>query len=107
MRRQVSRRLSMVHAMLLLTLGAALSLSACGPRRNTSPQTVRLGFSSAIDYLPYFVMRERGIDRKEGLRFETTPLAGGAALIAAMAADTIDVGYVGAVPVRRHRKLTP
>jgi NitT/TauT family transport system substrate-binding protein len=44
-------------------------------------------------------MREQGFAKANGLQFEETQHAGGAAIINAMAAGSVDVGYVGSVPV--------
>ena len=58
-----------------------------------------MGFSTAIDALPYFIMEDQGIARKAGLTITTVPLGGGAGTIAAMAADMVDAGYVGSIPI--------
>lgn len=69
----------------LLTFWSELSISS-------SPFTLRIGFFPVQDFLPYFVMMEKGFDKKHGIRFEEISYPGGAAIIDAMNSNTVDVG---------------
>lgn len=95
---KIGRPLSTLAAALVSTV---LSLAACSAPPPPAPQyKLRVGFYPIQDYLPYFVMREQGLDKKHGLQLvEKTPYAGGAAVIEAMTAGSLDVGIVGSVPV--------
>jgi len=91
------RRWRLAYAVAVLIAG--VSLGACSPPP-VEQHTLRIGFFPLQDFLPYFVMQERGLDRQNGLRFEEKLYAGGAAIIEAMATGAVDVGPgVGSVPV--------
>jgi NitT/TauT family transport system substrate-binding protein len=62
--------------------------------------SVRVGVFSVVDSLPYFVIRDQGLDRRHGLRFEEeTGFPGGAAVQDAMIADRVDIApVVGTAP---------
>ena len=83
----------------VVALAGVVSLSACSLPPPKPQFTLRIGIYSTQDYLPYFVMQEQGFAKQHGLRFEETTYPGGAAIIDAMAAGSVDVGYVGSVPV--------
>lgn len=95
---KVKRSHSILAAATLTTL---VSLAACGAPPTPAPQfTLRVGVFPVQDYLPYFVMQEQGFDKKHGLQLvEKTPYAGGAAIVEAMAAGSLEVGIVGSVPL--------
>jgi NitT/TauT family transport system substrate-binding protein len=79
----------------------AVFLAACGCQPKP-PQTItlRIGLYSTQDYLPYFVMKEQGFDKRHGLKFEEKlSYAGGAAVIEDIVSGGLDVGFVGSVPV--------
>lgn len=76
--------------------------AACGPTATPAPQfTLRIGIFPVQDCLPYFVMREQGFDKQNGIQFvETTAYPNGNEIIKAMQADSLDVGpSVGSIPV--------
>ena len=77
----------------------AVALAGCeGPP--APPVTLRVGVFQGQDLLPYFVMLEEGFDKKNGLSFKETSLAGGAAAIDAMVAGALDLcPAVGIVPL--------
>ena len=77
-----------------------VTLSACS-RPSPPPQvTLRIGVFRILDDLPYFVMQEQGFARQAGLNFVEVAAQSGPAVIAAMAADTVDVAAnVGSAPV--------
>lgn len=87
--------------MRLSALVAGLFLALCSCQQPAkAPVTLRIGLYSTQDYLPYFVMKEQGFDKRHGLELqEMTPFTGGAAIIESMVAGKLDVGIVGSVPV--------
>ncbi|MCL4505196.1 MAG: ABC transporter substrate-binding protein [Chloroflexi bacterium] len=76
-------------------------LAACAASPTPAPQfTLRIGIFPVQDCLPYFVMREQGFDKQNGLQFVETTYTDGDAMIKAMGADSLDVGpTIGSVPV--------
>jgi NitT/TauT family transport system substrate-binding protein len=82
-----------------LALAVLLPLVACSSPPAPLPVTLRIALFGTVEDLPYFVMRERGIDGQYGLRFVESQFVGGTAIINAAATGTIDVGInIGAVP---------
>jgi NitT/TauT family transport system substrate-binding protein len=86
-----------------LAMGALvllICLPACTPAAPVQQLIIRVGTLAAPDSLPYYVILERGLDKKYGLQLVETPFPGGAAIIDALAADKLDVGVnVGTIPV--------
>lgn len=82
-------------------LAAALALvAACsGPERPRASLQLRFGVLLAADQLPYFVIRAKGFDTAHGLSITETVLRGGPAVLAGLAAGTLDAGYPDSVPV--------
>jgi NitT/TauT family transport system substrate-binding protein len=80
------------------TLLAVLLLAgACAA---PEPQTVRVGTLDSIDELPLFVMEEKGLARRHGLRLEIVPYPSGAQIIDAVGDGRLDAGWsVGTVPL--------
>ncbi len=79
---------------------AALLPAGCGGPPPGPPVTLRIGIFQTQGFLPYLAMQEQGFDKKYGLSFKETGLAGGKAAIDAMAAGTIDMSPgVGVVPL--------
>jgi NitT/TauT family transport system substrate-binding protein len=83
---------------LALCLGT-FALGGCGAPAPAEQFTLRIGVFPTQDYLPYFVMQERGFAKQHGLRFEEKSYPAGAAVIEAMVAGTIDVGCSAAAPI--------
>jgi len=77
-----------------IVLGLAVVLAACEGPPPAPPVTIRIGVLRSQDSLPYFVMREQGLDKKYGLHLTETTLASGAAAIDAMVADVLDLSPV-------------
>ncbi len=69
------------------------------PSVSSSPVTLRFGFFPVQEFLPYFVMMEKGFDKKNGIKFEEKSYQGGAAIINALSSNSVDVGFVGTVPI--------
>ena len=87
-----------------------VALAGCDRQSPAPSVTLRIGVYPTQDFLPYFVMQEQGFDKKNGLKFEESPVPGGAAAIDAMAAGGIDMcPGVGIVPllVAAERGLIP
>lgn len=85
--------------MIAVTFLMVTMLASCSPSKSTPQFKLRIGLFPVQDFLPYFVMREKGFDTQNGLQFTETSYAGGAPIIDAMAGGLLDVGYVGSVPV--------
>ena len=81
-------------SLLLTTIGG---LSGCAP---AVPSTVRIGYLLGdLHQLPFFVAQDRGFFIEEGLTVEVVgPFEAGPAEMDALAADQIDMGYVGVAP---------
>ncbi len=72
-----------------IVLGLAVALAGCEGPLSAPPITLRIGVYPTQDFLPYYVMQEQGFDKKNGVKFEASPLAGRAAAIDAMAAEVL------------------
>ena len=72
-------------------------LSGCVP---VAPSTVRIGYLLGdLHHLPFFVAEDKGFFLEEGLRVEVVgPFDAGPAEMDALAANQIDMGYVGVAP---------
>jgi len=72
-------------------------LSGCAP---VAPSTVRIGYLLGdLHHLPFFVAEDKGFFLEEGLRVEVVgPFDAGPAEMDALAANQIDMGYVGVAP---------
>jgi NitT/TauT family transport system substrate-binding protein len=83
------------------TFITAVLLAACGCQPKPAQTfTLRIGLFSTQDFLPYFVMKEHGFDKRHGLKFEEKgSYAGGAVIIQDIVSGGLDVGVVGSVPV--------
>lgn len=96
----MSRKGRFLAWMAMAALLAAGSLAHCCRPSAPGPQfKLRFGLFPVMDWLPYFVMQAQGFDKENGLRLEERPYPGGAAMIDAIAADALDVGYIGSVPL--------
>jgi len=83
-------------------LAAVFFLAGCGREERIPEQaTLRVGVFLAQDYLPFFVIQELGLDRRQGIKLapEKKNYTGGAAVIEAIAADALDLGIAGSVPL--------
>ena len=85
--------------MVVAALLTVIVLASCSPSKPAPQFKLRIGLFPVQDFLPYFVMMEKGFDKKNGIRFEEISYPGGAAVIDAMDSNTVDVGYIGSVPV--------
>lgn len=75
----------------------ALVLAGCSSP--ATPAVVRVATIGTVDELPMFVVQDQGLDRAHGLRVELYSHPGGARILDAMAADTLDFAWsVGTVP---------
>ncbi|MGH7769313.1 MAG: ABC transporter substrate-binding protein, partial [Candidatus Binatia bacterium] len=86
----------------IATLTVSISLAACRQEQKAPEQsTLRVGVYLAQDYLPFFVIQERELDRKQGIKLalEKKTYPGGAAVIDAIAAGAVDLGSAGSVPL--------
>lgn len=78
----------------------ALALAACGEAPPAASVSLRVGVFSVVDSLPYFVIRDRGFDKRYNLQLlERQGFAGGAAVQDELVAGTLDVApVVGVAP---------
>jgi NitT/TauT family transport system substrate-binding protein len=86
----------------LLTMVTSISLASCRQQQTPPEQaTLRVGVYLAQDYLPFFVIQEQELDRKHGIRLvmQKKLYPGGAAVIEAIAAGSVDMGSAGSVPL--------
>jgi ABC-type nitrate/sulfonate/bicarbonate transport system substrate-binding protein len=84
---------------LVIAFSVLFLLAACAPPKPAQQYTLRIGIFSAPSLLPYFVMQEQGFDKKNGLQFVEQSYPGGAAIIEAMVAGSLDMGVSGTPPV--------
>ena len=87
--------INFILASLLLT--SISSLPGCAP---AAPSTVRIGYLLGdLHQLPFFVAQDKGFFAEEGLNVEVVgPFEAGPAEMDALAANQIDMGYVGVAP---------
>jgi NitT/TauT family transport system substrate-binding protein len=86
--------------MIAAGLVALVLTAACTPSKPPQQFTLRIGLFPVLDTLPYYVMKEQGFAKKNGIQFVEITYPGGAAVIEAMAAGKVDVGIsIGSVPV--------
>jgi NitT/TauT family transport system substrate-binding protein len=80
-----------------LFLMSVVSLPGCAP---AVPSTVRIGYLLGdLHQLPFFVAQDKGFFAEEGLNVEVVgPFEAGPAEMDALAANQIDMGYVGVAP---------
>jgi NitT/TauT family transport system substrate-binding protein len=95
MKRNVLLRLLSV----LFVPGIVFSLSYCSASHAGPVKTARIGSYASLDHLPFLIMSRRGLDRKNGVSIQPTFFGGGAAILAALAADEIDAGITGTIPL--------
>lgn len=92
-------RCTMAPPVLLSLLAAVAFLSGCSKDLPSAAATVRFGTSASLDNLPFFVVAERAMDRRNGIRIQSKLYPGGTAIIAALAASELDAGSAGTVPL--------
>lgn len=80
---------------LVLALGAGLFLNS--PGRRASPNVIRVGCIPIADCAQLYVALDKGYFREEGLRVELTSLSGGAKILEALGAGSLDVGFSNVV----------
>ena len=95
----MTRKLAVVAGVVAL-LGAAAAVVSVRSIPAPPAVVLRTCMFPVQDFLPYFVMRERGLATRHGLRFEETTVPGGGAAIDGLAAGTLDVcPAIGFVPI--------
>ena len=87
--------INLILASMLFT--SIISLPGCAP---AAPSTVRIGYLLGdLHQLPFFVAQDKGFFAEEGLNVEVVgPFEAGPAEMDALAANQIDMGYVGVAP---------
>ena len=83
----------------VVALLTALALTGCEAPPTTAPVTLRIAVYPSQDYLPYFVMRDQGLDQKHGLDFTEVTTTGGAHGIEMVIEGKANVTLSSLVPV--------
>jgi sulfonate transport system substrate-binding protein len=96
-----ARRNQGLDRLLIAALAVFILLTSCRRQEKPEQSTLRVGVYLAQDYLPFFAIQEQGLDRKHGIKLalEKKTYPGGAAVIEAIAAGSVDLGTVGSVPI--------
>lgn len=85
----------MKHANFFLSVLGVLLLAGLAyaqpPKRPLT--TIKAGYIPLVTHAPTFAAIKNGFFEEEGLKAELTPMAGGAAIIPAIAGGSLDVGY--------------
>ncbi len=82
-----------------IVLGLAVVLAGCERQSSAPPVALRIALYRSQDYLSYYVMREQGFDKQNGLNFTEYPVAGGAPAIEAIVAGKTDMSMAAIVPL--------
>jgi NitT/TauT family transport system substrate-binding protein len=75
--------------LLLVCILVFFSVISCS--RSEAPVSIRVGVTSSVDILPYLVIKDKGFNHEQGLRFEEKQFVGGAAIVDAMMKDQVDL----------------
>ena len=89
MTRQRTRRFLLWCAVVL----AASAMTAC----NSKPTTIRVGFIPIADCSQLFIAQDRGLFAANGVDVQTTSMAGGALILEAVGAGSLDIGFSNVV----------
>ncbi|MBI3092181.1 MAG: ABC transporter substrate-binding protein [Candidatus Tectomicrobia bacterium] len=77
----------------------AVYLATAGSAGTARADKVRLAYLPIADHLPYFVAKDRGFFKQEGLEVTAQVMSGGAVQIPAMEGGSLDVGHSNVVSV--------
>lgn len=64
---------------------------------------MKIGYMKIVDLVPFFIAMEKGYFREEGLDVEAMPFVAGAAIVPAVAAGDLQIGWAGTTPLNRVR----
>src|SRR5262245_39478329 len=80
-------------------LALMLLLSLATPKTAVAADAVKVRFAylQVIDLLPYFIANKKGYLKEEGLDVEPIVVAGGPAVLSAIAGGSADFGFTGTV----------
>ncbi|GIL41701.1 ABC transporter substrate-binding protein [Roseiterribacter gracilis] len=89
------------------TFLAASAALAFAPSARAAPTTLRVGYIPILPMTPLFVLAGEGWAASQNLELKLAPFSSGPAMVQAMAADSLDIAYVGVGPalVARSRGL--
>lgn len=82
-------RRCIVALFVVLSLMAAVTLSACSSEK--APEPIRIGTMFTEDFLPFWVAEEEGLFQEAGVDFEIAAFDSASALSAALTAGEIDI----------------
>ncbi|WP_028548530.1 ABC transporter substrate-binding protein [Paenibacillus sp. UNC451MF] len=84
------------YAVIAILLTAALTLTACGPKKAEEVTKVRIGeVTRSIFYAPEYVAIAKGYFKEQGLEVDLTTTAGGDKTMTTLLSGGIDVALVG------------
>jgi NitT/TauT family transport system substrate-binding protein len=84
---------------LALLFAVTAVVASCAPAPPEQKYALRLGILATQSGLPYYVIQEKGLDRKYGVQLTATEYPGGEAIIDAMTAGRLDLGIGGSVSI--------
>ncbi len=92
---------------MLGSLGAAAQIVSPGLARAAELQTVRIGLHPVLDYQPWAIAKEMGLDKEQGLSFEIVSVAAQANGAAALRQGAIDIASGSQVGTFAYYKAIP
>lgn len=95
------------RGVLLASLGAAAQIVTPGLVRAAELQTVRIGLHPVLDYQPWAIAKELGLDKEQGLSFEIISVASQANGAAALRQGAIDIASGSQVGTFAYYKAIP
>lgn len=84
---KIGKSLSLAAAVLLV---AAVSLTACAPTKPAQLFTLRIGLVGTLSSLPYYVIRDQGFDKQNGLVITETLYQSAGPIFSAIAEGSLD-----------------
>jgi ABC-type nitrate/sulfonate/bicarbonate transport system substrate-binding protein len=95
------------RGVLLGSLGAAAQIVSPGLARAAELETIRIGLHPVLDYQPWAMAKEMGLDKEQGLSFEIVSVASQANGAAALRQGAIDIASGSEVGTFAYYKAIP
>ena len=95
------------RSVLLASIGAAAQIVTPAIARAAELQTVRIGLHPVLDYQPWAIAKELGLDKEQGLSFEIISVASQANGAAALRQGAIDIASGSQVGTFAYYKAIP